>query len=137
VHCRYPIIHRSRNASLSLALSSTLERARVLDLDGELLGGYNVRVNRVGYQKIAGPSLGFLVRHAGLLKEAIDESPYSVAFRFAPPAATALRNGSRAIGAVEIEPAIWRLGRRLHPERSYDSPRVSGQLTDRRAFLKP
>ena len=38
--------------------------------------------------------------------------------------------------AGEIDPAILALGKREHPERPYDSPRVSIHLTDARNFLK-
>jgi SAM-dependent methyltransferase len=51
-------------------------------------------------------------------------------------AAAALRNGSPAVDAVEIDPAILQLGRLAHPERPYESPRVHSHLTDARAFLK-
>jgi hypothetical protein len=50
--------------------------------------------------------------------------------------AGALRNGSRSVDAVEIDPAILELGRREHPEHPYDSPRVSIHVTDARSFLK-
>ena len=126
-----------------------IELERVNFPDGQLLG-YNLRVNHVGYQTMGDLSSGFLARHAGLLKEAVDENPYNIAFRFAPPeprvlilgagagndAAAALRNASQAVDAVEIDPAIWQLGRLLHPEQPYSSPRVSGHLSDARAFLK-
>src|SRR5207237_8531917 len=50
--------------------------------------------------------------------------------------AGALRNGSRAVDAVDIDPAILEIGRREHPERPYDSLRVSIYVTDARRFLK-
>ncbi|MEK7512906.1 MAG: hypothetical protein AAB601_01785, partial [Patescibacteria group bacterium] len=50
--------------------------------------------------------------------------------------AAALRAGSDHIDAVEIDPAIYRLGKERHPERPYDDPRVQVHLTDARAFLK-
>jgi len=50
--------------------------------------------------------------------------------------AGALRNGSRSVDAVEIDPAILELGKREHPEHPYDSPRVSIHVTDARSFLK-
>jgi hypothetical protein len=40
------------------------------------------------------------------------------------------------VDAVEIDPAIRRLGEREHPEHPYDSPQVTTYLTDARAFLK-
>lgn len=109
-----------------------------------------VRVNHTGYQHMVNLSPEFLARHPKLLTEARDENPYNMPFRFALPApsvmivgsgtgndvAAALRNNSQSVDAVEIDPAILELGRREHPERPYDSPRVSVHLTDARAFLK-
>jgi hypothetical protein len=50
--------------------------------------------------------------------------------------AGALRNQSRSVDAVEIDPAILALGKREHPEQPYASSRVSVHLTDARAFLR-
>ena len=50
--------------------------------------------------------------------------------------AAALRHDSPSIDAVEIDPFILEIGRTEHPERPYDSSRVSVHLTDARAFLK-
>jgi spermidine synthase len=109
-----------------------------------------VRVNHTGYQHIVNLSPEFLARHPKLLKEALDENPYNMPFRFAIPSpsvmivgsgtgndvAAALRNKSQSVDAVEIDPAILELGKREHPERPYDLPRVSIHVTDARAFLK-
>jgi len=109
-----------------------------------------IRVNHTGYQIIVNLSLEFLGLHPGLLKEAPDENPYNLPFRFAPPnpsvlivgsgtgndVAGALRNQSRSVDAVEIDPKILALGRSRHPEHPYDDPRVSAHLTDARAFMK-
>lgn len=46
-----------------------------------------------------------------------------------------LDQGASWIDAVEIDPVILRLGRRIHPDRPYDSPRVHPRPTDARAFL--
>ncbi|MSP93288.1 MAG: hypothetical protein EXR79_16090 [Myxococcales bacterium] len=48
----------------------------------------------------------------------------------------ALRNGATTVTAVEIDPAIVELGRRLHPERPYADPRVEVVTDDARAFLQ-
>lgn len=50
--------------------------------------------------------------------------------------AAALRHGATHIDAVEIDPVILALGRQFHPERPYDSPRVTEHLDDARAFFK-
>jgi spermidine synthase len=117
--------------------------------DGEIYGGV-MRVNHALYQKIVNLSDAFLARHPRAMKEAPDENPYNLPFRFAVPdpavmivgsgtgndVAAALRHGSRLVDAVEIDPAILGLGKRKHPEHPYDSPRVSIHVDDARAFLK-
>jgi SAM-dependent methyltransferase len=117
--------------------------------DGEIYGGV-MRVNHALYQKIVNLSDAFLARHPRAMKEAPDENPYNLPFRFAVPdpavmivgsgtgndVAAALRHGSRLVDAVEIDPAILGLGERKHPEHPYDSPRVSIHVDDARAFLK-
>ena len=109
-----------------------------------------VRVNHVGYQLIVNLSNEFLGRHPNLLREQLAENPYNVAFSFAAPkptvlivgsgtgndVAAALRHDSPSIDAVEIDPFILEIGKTEHPERPYDSSRVSVHLTDARAFLK-
>ncbi|HMB83595.1 MAG TPA: hypothetical protein VKI40_06025 [Terriglobales bacterium] len=109
-----------------------------------------IRVNHTGYQIIADLSSDFLARHPNLLREAPNENPYNLPFRFTTPnpsvlivgsgtgndVAAALRYRSRAVDAVEIDPKILDLGRRRHPEHPYDDPRVSAHLTDARAFMK-
>jgi spermidine synthase len=117
--------------------------------NGDVWGG-SMEVNHTFYQKIVNLSPEFIGHHPGLLKEALDETPYNMPFRFTVSSpevmivgsgtgndvAGALRNGSRSVDAVEIDPAILELGRREHPEHPYDSPRVSIHVTDARSFLK-
>lgn len=50
--------------------------------------------------------------------------------------AAALRHGATHIDAVEIDPLIYELGKSLHPEKPYDSPRVTMHINDARAFFK-
>jgi SAM-dependent methyltransferase len=50
--------------------------------------------------------------------------------------AAALRNGAGQVDAVEIDRAIVEIGRRVHPERPYDDPRVRVVVDDARAFFK-
>lgn len=117
--------------------------------DGELRSA-RIDVNHAGYQLIINMAPDFLARHPKLVREPLDENPYNLPFRFSVRApsvmivgsgagndvAAALRNGSRSVDAVEIDPAIYGLGKREHPEHPYDSARVSVHLTDARAFLK-
>ncbi|HET6251067.1 MAG TPA: class I SAM-dependent methyltransferase [Tepidisphaeraceae bacterium] len=48
----------------------------------------------------------------------------------------ALRNTDRQVYAVEIDPAIARLGMQLHPEHPYDNPRVTRIINDARSFFQ-
>jgi hypothetical protein len=50
--------------------------------------------------------------------------------------AVALAEGARQVDAVEIDPEIQALGRRYHPDRPYQSPRVSVHIDDGRAFVQ-
>ena len=126
-----------------------IEFTRVYAPNGEMSVGI-VQVNHVGYQAIVNLSSDFLRRHPSLQKEPLEDNPYNVAFRFAAPEPTvmvvgagtgndvagALRHGSPAVDAVEIDPFILEIGKKEHPEHPYDSSRVSVHLTDARAFLK-
>jgi hypothetical protein len=117
--------------------------------DGDFKRGV-VWVNHTGYQSIVDLSPDYLARHPYLVREPLDENPYNIAFRFTVPepsvmivgsgtgndVAAALRNQARSVDAVEIDPAILKLGKEEHPERPYDSPRVTVHLNDARAFLK-
>ena len=48
----------------------------------------------------------------------------------------ALQWGAQHVDAVEIDPAIYRLGRLHHPDRPYDDQRVQIHLDDGRNFLR-
>jgi SAM-dependent methyltransferase len=50
--------------------------------------------------------------------------------------AAALEYGAEAVDAVEIDPAIVRVGRARHPNQPYSSPRVSVSVDDARAFFR-
>ncbi len=50
--------------------------------------------------------------------------------------AAALRRGSTRVDAVEIDPAIYRLGREIHPERPYLDQRVTTTVTDARRYIR-
>ena len=50
--------------------------------------------------------------------------------------ATALRMGAAHVDAIEIDPAIAFLGRKYHPERPYDDPRVNLAINDARNFFR-
>lgn len=50
--------------------------------------------------------------------------------------AAAVRNGAGRVDAVEIDPAILSMGRRMHPEQPYQSERVHAIVNDARAHLR-
>jgi len=50
--------------------------------------------------------------------------------------AAALRMGVPRVDAIEIDPAILRLGRMYHPEHPYADPRVTAFVNDARTFLR-
>ncbi len=50
--------------------------------------------------------------------------------------AIALAEGARHVDAVEIDPHLYELGKRLQPDHAYQSPRVTVHITDGRAFLE-
>ena len=50
--------------------------------------------------------------------------------------AAALRNGAGQVTAVEIDPLILQLGRRLHFEKPYSSPRVRVIVNDARSYIQ-
>src|SRR5215469_14028015 len=126
-----------------------VQYTRHYDPHGDFWGG-EVWVNHAGYQYIVNLSSSFLTRHPGLVREAVEENPYNLPFRFASASASvmivgsgtgndvaaALRHNSRFVDAVEIDPAILNLGKREHPEQPYASTQVTVYLTDARAFLK-
>ncbi len=110
---------------------------------------YNILVNNTGYMSIANLTPAFLDSHPGV-KQEYPKSSYDVPFRFVErrdrvliigagagnDAAAALRNGAGEIDAVEIDPLIYALGKELHPDHPYDSPRVHLILNDARTYLR-
>ena len=50
--------------------------------------------------------------------------------------AIALAEGAGQVDAVEIDPELYELGRRVNPERPYEDPRVRVIIDDGRAFLE-
>jgi len=48
----------------------------------------------------------------------------------------ALTQGAKHVDAVEIDPVLYEIGRRHHPDRPYDDQRVSIQIDDGRSFVR-
>ncbi len=110
---------------------------------------YNIQVNNTGYMTIANLTQENLAAHPALAK-AYPNSSYDLPFRLVGSrdrvlivgsgagndVDAALRNGAARVDAVEIDPVIYSLGKRLHPDHPYDSPRVHIHINDARAFFR-
>jgi spermidine synthase len=110
---------------------------------------YTIQVNNTLYMTIANLTPEFLSRHPEMSEE-YPRSSYDAPFRFVErrdrvlivgagagnDAAAALRNGAAQVDAVEIDPVIYTLGKSLHPDHPYSSPRVRIILNDARAYLR-
>lgn len=119
-------------------------------VQGETLG-YHVNTNDAWYQVVLNLSADFVKRHPSVFKDLpIEWNAYNIPYRFARSpgsvlvlgsgtgndVAAALRNGAGRVVAVEIDPLILKLGRRLHGEKPYDSRRVTQVLDDARSYLE-
>ena len=119
--------------------------------EGTELVAYELTTNDSYYQHIFNLSPEFVTRHPELFRNApVEWNAYNIPYRFyAHPAsvlvlgagtgndvAAALRNGAGRVVAVEIDPLILELGRRLHFERPYASPRVQQVVDDARSYIQ-
>jgi SAM-dependent methyltransferase len=113
--------------------------------------GYSLSVDTDYFQKALDLSPDFLRRNPNVEPNRSALSLYELPYRLlSHPAkdvlivgagtgndvAAALRHGAEHIDAVEIDPLILQLGRRIHPEHPYASPRVTLHNDDARAFFK-
>jgi spermidine synthase len=118
--------------------------------DGELTG-YQLATNDSWYQQIFNLSSAFIAAHPKrFVHEPIEWNAYNLPYHFYkdPPSvlvlgagtgndvAAALRNGAGHVTAVEIDPLILKLGKELHFEKPYDSPRVTPVLDDARSYVE-
>ncbi len=119
--------------------------------EGRVQQGYSLDVNGIFYQHMLDLSDAFVHAHPDIMDpDLVARGHYSLPFAFKPDidrmlivgagsgndAAAALRHGARHVECVEIDPRIYDLGRKLHPERPYDSPRVQVAVDDARAYFK-
>jgi spermidine synthase len=116
----------------------------------EEIGQYLINVNNVGYQEminldpghLAGDPKRYPVSQRGLSQYDIPfllhdrpQRALIVGAGSGNDVAGALRNGARQVAAVDIDPVIIDYGRRFHPERPYDSPRVAIVNDDARSYF--
>ncbi len=116
-----------------------------------VLQGYLVTVNGAYYQHMVDLSEGFVAAHPELFdRQTVQLSHYNLPFQFKRDlhrllivgagtgnnAAAALRAGVPEVDCVDIDPQIYALGKELHPEQPYASPRVHMVVNDARAFFK-
>jgi SAM-dependent methyltransferase len=112
--------------------------------------GYNIYINYDSFQSILDCSSASISRFPPEVQRTMLNT-FSIPFTVLPKhpsrvlvlgsgtgndVAAALRCGAQQIDAVEIDPAIVEIGRRLHPEKPYDSDKVTLHVMDARTFLK-
>ena len=115
------------------------------------LEAYALATNDSFYQMVINLSPSFVQSHPEqFLRFPLEWNSYNMPYRFypAPPSvlvlgsgmgndvAAAMRNGAGRVVAVEIDPLILRLGRELHFEHPYDSPRTHVVLDDARSYIE-
>ena len=112
---------------------------------------YELSTNDSWYQKIINLSPEFTAIHPELFRTVpVQWNSYNIPYRFyaKPPSvlvlgagtgndvAAAIRNGAGRVVAVEIDPLILKIGRDLHFEKPYQSPRVQVVVDDARSYIQ-
>jgi spermidine synthase len=115
------------------------------------LESYSLTTNDSLYQTILNLSSAFVRAHEDAFRQhPVEQNSYNMPYRFypAPPSvlvlgsgmgndvAAAVRNGAERVQAVEIDPLILKLGKELHFEHPYQSPRVHVALDDARSYIE-
>lgn len=124
---------------------------RFIDPSSGLNRGYFIDVNNTGYMTLLDLSNRQVKKYPQYFDlESRKYSQYDIPYRFAlakeqvlilgagagNDAAGALRNEAGHVDAVEIDPGIYKLGRKYHPERPYSDSRVNVIIDDARSYLK-
>jgi len=115
-------------------------------------GGYVLRVNNVGYMTLLDLSDEGIRKLIGHFDQKMRKfSQYDLPYLFfkkdiedvlivgagaGNDVSGALRNGVRNVEAVEIDPGIYKLGKKYHPEFPYAVSRVKVIIDDARSFFK-
>ncbi len=115
--------------------------------------GYVIDVNSVPYQQAVNLSYEFVNSNPRIYgfrsPELVKFDHYNLPYLFGKElddvlivgagagndAAGALRNGAKHVDAVEIDPVIIKIGKKLHPEQPYSSERVDIINDDARSFF--
>lgn len=112
---------------------------------------YELKTNGAWYQEIIDLSPRFVEAHPELFRTvSVADNAYNIPYHFYPKpssvlilgagtgndVAAAVRNGAERVVAVEIDPLILDLGRQLHFEHPYDSPKVEMVLGDARSYIQ-
>ncbi len=123
---------------------------RSVGQNGEIYS-YELKTNDSWYQQMLNLSDEFVRSHPDVFAHNPPEwNPYNLPYHFYPnppsvlvlgagtgnDVAAALRNGAGDVDAVEIDPLILKLGRELHFEHPYSSPRVHAVVDDARSYLQ-
>jgi hypothetical protein len=99
-----------------------------------------IQTNNIGHQQMqpVGQGSGYLLPH--LLNRNVGAAPFEnvliIGAGSGNDVAAALAEGAKHIDAVEIDPAIYEIGRREHPNHPYQDPRVTVHIDDGRSFLR-
>jgi len=124
---------------------------RTTDSGDRIRWGYKLKVNQDYHQRAIDLSPDFIEKHASLFGEEVEEATYAYnhPYSFTNPGtvlvvgagtgndvASALRHGAVEVDAVEIDPLIVEIGKRLHPEHPYQPPKVNVFIDDARSFFK-
>ena len=100
-----------------------------------------ISTNNIGHQQmvsVAKSGAGYLLPH--LLNRDAGGAPFADVLVIGAGSGNdvdaALRQGAAHVDAVEIDPAIYEIGRNDHPDRPYADPRVTVHIDDGRSFLR-
>lgn len=108
-------------------------------------GDYLIKVNDISHQRIM--SVAERIKRGGLeafyfypyehrLKKAALDHVLVVGAGTGSDVAIALSKGAKHVDAVEIDPMLYSLGKKLNPDNPYRDPRVKIIINDGRAFLQ-
>jgi spermidine synthase len=112
---------------------------------------YQLDTNHTWFQRVVNLSPEFTASHPQFFSQVPSEwDAYNIPYHFyqrpssvlvlgagmGNDVAAAVRNGTERVTAVEIDPLILQLGRELHFEHPYTSPRVTVVTDDARSYIQ-